>query len=88
MLFRWVIWVQHATHLGHELNENGLMDHDCKCKRARFIENSTRIRETFSFAKATQLLTAIQIYCSDYYGSMLWDLFGEEAGKFFRCWNT
>ena len=19
---------------------------------------------------------------------MLWDLFGEEAGKFFRCWNT
>ena len=28
------------------------------------------------------------IYCCDFYGSMLWNLYGEEAGKFFRCWNT
>ena len=81
-------WVQHATHLGHELSQNGLMDHDCKCKRARFIDNSTNIRETFSFANKAQMLNAIQTYCTDFYGSMLWDLFGEEAAKFFRCWNT
>ena len=81
-------WVSSATHLGHELHQDGHMDHDCKCKRARFIDSSTSIRETFKFAKKEQLLNAVQIYCSDYYGSMLWNLYGEEAAKFFRCWNT
>ena len=81
-------WVSTATHLGHELHQDALMEHDCNCKRARFIDSSTTIRESFEFAKKEQLMNAIQIYCSDFYGSMLWNLFGEAAAKFFRCWNT
>ena len=64
------------------------MEHDCKCKRAKFIDSSTNIRETFDFADQKQMLNAVEIYCSDFYGSMLWDLYGDEAAKFFRCWNT
>ena len=64
-------WVSSATHLCHELHQDALMEHDCKCKRARFIDGSTTIRESFEFAKKEQLMNAIQIYCSDFYGSML-----------------
>ena len=64
------------------------MDFDCKCKRARFIDSSTTIRETFKFAENEQVLRPVQIYSCDFYGSMLWDLYGDQAAKFFRCWNT
>ena len=81
-------WVKNATHLGHEIHEDGSMEFDCKCKRGKFNENSLAIRETFKFAQPGEVLKAIQTYCSDFYGSMLWNLYGEEAGKYFRCWNT
>ena len=29
----------------------------------------------------------IQIYCVDFYASMLWNLSGKEAAKLFRCWK-
>ena len=74
--------------LGHELHENATMDFDCKCKRARFIDSSTSIRETFKFAENQQVLRAVQVYSCDFYGSMLWNLYGDQAGKFYRCWNT
>ena len=77
-----------ATHLGHELHQDANMEYDCKCKRAQFVDNSTKIRETFSFADKPQILHAIQVYCCDFYGSMLWELYGEDAPKFFRRWNT
>ena len=34
-------WVASATHLGHELHESGLMEHDARQKRAEFILKST-----------------------------------------------
>ena len=81
-------WVSHATHLGHELHEEGNMDFDCKCKRAKFIDNSLNIRETFKFANPHQILQAVQTYCCDFYGSMLWDLFDDQTEQLYRCWNT
>ena len=30
---------------------------------------------------------AVDVYCGDNYGTMLWPLFEESAGKYFRCWN-
>ena len=81
-------WVSHATHLGHEMHEDGTMDFDCKCKRGKFIENSLSIRETFKFAKPSQVLKAVQTNCCDLYGSMLWNLYGEQAGQYYRSWST
>ena len=81
-------WVVSATHLGHELHQTANMDHDMKCKRARFIENSTEIRETFSFAEPSLVLQAVRLYTGHYYGSMTWDLQSEIAGQLFRSWNT
>ena len=46
------------------------------------------IRDIFSFAHPDQILSAINLYCSHCYGSMLWDLSSEMAGQFFRAWST
>ena len=34
------------------------------------------------------MMKALQIYCHDAYGCMLWDLGSSEAESFFKCWNT
>ena len=81
-------WVEKATHLGHEIHQDCNMEYDSNCKRGIFIENTTAIRETFSFADPPQILQAIQIYCCDLYGAMLWNLYGDKAEQMFRCWRT
>ena len=42
----------------------------------------------FSFAHPHQVLTALSTYAGHFYGSMLWDLYGEAAWEVYRSWNT
>ena len=81
-------WVEHGTHLGHELHQLGNMDMDISMKRAEFIESSVQIRETFNFARPEEILKAVNVYCSHFYGSMLWDLYGNKANQLFNSWST
>ena len=81
-------WVKTATHLGNELCEDGTMDTDTKQKRAAFISRSLEIREQFSFAHPMEALRAVNLYCCDHYGGMLWDLQGNMASQYFNSWNT
>ena len=80
-------FVTTPTHVGHELSQDGTTTTDIKIKRAKFIDKSIEIRETFSFADPIQILQAVNIYCCDHYGSMLWDLYGDMAGQYYRYWN-
>ena len=68
-------WVETATHLGHELHQACHMDYDIKCKRAAYIEKTTNIQETFSFARPEQKIAAISVYAGGIYGFALWDLY-------------
>ena len=81
-------WVVSATHLGHEIHQSGLMDHDTRVKRALFIDSSIEVRESFHFANPIQVLQAVQLYCLHYYGSMLWDFSSERTWQFCRAWQT
>ena len=81
-------WVEHANHLGHELHQLCSMEYDANVKRARFNAESVNIRETFSFAYPYQVLKAVSLYASHWYGSMLWDLFGFRANQVYRAWST
>ena len=83
-----VPWVTSAFYLGHELHQVGTMEHDAKVKRAIFIENRTNIRELYEFAHPAQVLQAVNVYASHFYGSMLWNLYGVGANQVFRSWNT
>ena len=64
-------WVQHATHLGHELHQTCSMEFDANMKRAQFIENSVQIRETFNFANPEEIVSAVHVYVGHWYGAML-----------------
>ena len=81
-------WVTSANHIGHTLSQDCTMEEETRSKRMSFITDSTDIREMFAWAHPLQVLEAIRIYCCSFYGSMLWDLYGEEAKKVYRCWNT
>ena len=81
-------WVTSATHLGHELRQECSMDHDAWCARAKFIDKAVTTREMFSFARPAEIFTATATYCSDFYGSNLWDLYGDRAQQCYRAWNT
>ena len=83
-----VPWVAAATHLGHVLSETGTMDQDAREKRAAFISRSVEIRETFKFASPVEVVQALEVYCSSFYGCMLWDLAGKGASHVFNSWNT
>ena len=50
--------------------------------------NLSNINEQLSFAQPEQVLQAVQLLCTDAYGSILWDLGSEKAEQFFKCWNT
>ena len=64
------------------------MDYDAVVKRATFIQQSVEIRETFGFASPVEILTALKIYCSSFYGCMLWELGGDKAAQVFNAWTT
>ena len=81
-------WVSKANHLGHILTQDCSMEEDARARRMMFISDSTDIREQFGWAHPRQVLEAVRVYTSSFYGSMLYDLYGEEAAMIYRCWNT
>ena len=81
-------WVESAPHLGHILHESGSMDQDTKAKRAKFIDESTRIRETFQFASPCEVLRAVKVYVGSHYSSNLWQLDSDLVGQYFSAWRT
>ena len=64
------------------------MDKDCQRARGRFISKSTEMRDQLSFAHPEHRMRAVQVMCTDAYGSMLWDLGSPSSEQFFKCWNT
>ena len=67
-------WVTRCEHLGAAVTADGLMDQDCRERRAEFIDRSVKIREMFSFAHPLEVISAIDKYCCSWYGSNLWDM--------------
>ena len=79
-------WVASATHLGHEIHESGNMTFDGQVKRAQYIGKSVEVRESFGFASPPEVLTALNIYCTSYYGCLAgWDLGSAAASAFFSA---
>ena len=81
-------WVARADHLGHALSEDGTMRKDAQEKRARFIDMSVKIREAFSFAHPEEQLQAVAKYCTDVYGSNLYNFKDAEFEMIAAAWRT
>ena len=46
------------------------------------------IRETFKSAAPSEVLKALKVYSSSFYGSNLWDLGGNKAKQVYTAWST
>ena len=80
-------YVKQADHLGNLLTEQGDMDQDAVIKRAKFIQSSVEIRDTFKFAPPEELIRSLKIYSNSFYGSSLWNLGGDKAKQVFTAWT-
>ena len=81
-------WVTQVDHLGHILQENLSMEADAHKVRASFMNRASDLRDNLYFAHPQQKIQAIQLYCCDAYGSMLWQLESKYADSFFKAWNA
>ena len=81
-------WVARAEHLGHALSEDGTMRQDAREKRARYIDSSVKIRETFAFAFPEEQIQAVDKYCSSIYGSNLYKFEDPEFKQIAAAWRT
>ena len=64
------------------------MNSDISTKRALFVKNSVETRELFKFAPSEEIINALHIHNSSFYGSSLWDLESDRAKQFYHSWNT
>ena len=81
-------WVDSAVHLGHELHQSGTMENNAHMSRARYIDQTVEVRQSFAFASPVEVLRALQVHCTSYFGSMLWDFGDAGATQFFNAWTT
>ena len=51
------------------------------------MSRSSDIRDSLYFADPRQRVQAIDLYCCDGYGSMLWNFRSEYAESYFKAWN-
>ena len=52
------------------------------------IDKSSDIRDQFKFAHPDQVLKAVQVYASDAYGFMLYDIQSHASQSYMKSWNT
>ena len=80
-------WVERADHLGHVLHQSGSLLADGVRARASFMSKASDIRDNLYFADPRQRVQAIQLYCCDGYGVMLWNFRSDYAESYFKAWN-
>ena len=81
-------WVETAEHLGHILSSDGTMKQDIREKRAQFIDEAVKVRETFSYSHPKQIVDAVDKYCTTFYSSNLPDLHSKEVETVYSNWRT
>ena len=64
-------FVKQADHLGYMHTLQGDMDHNAEIKRAKFINSSVEIRETFKSAATSEVVKALKVYSTSCYVSNL-----------------
>ena len=80
-------WVDSWPHLGHILHIDESPCHDLLMKRGQFISKLHVFRQEFGNVDPIVYMELVSIYLSSFYGSNLWDLYGEDTEKLYKTWN-
>ena len=83
-------WVKSAKHLGCKVatEEGGNLRSDLMEKRAVYINKVNELTQEFHYAHPTTKVRINNIFNSYFYGSCLWNLFGNEAIRLEKTWNV
>ena len=81
-------WVLSWPHLGHILHQDESMRHDLMKKRGEFIGKLHSLRQEFGNKDPIVFMNLVSIYLSSFYGSNLWDLYGDYVDRLFKTWNV
>ena len=82
-----VPWVTQAEHLGHAINSDESTSHDLMKKRATFISKLHALRQELGDQHPDVFTKLMYTYTASFYGSNLWDLFGESSASLYSAWN-
>ena len=76
-------WVGEIKHLGNILQSNNSMKSDCLAKRDRFIDTINAMMQEFHFVNPD-----ILVYATNFFGSVLWNLYSPQVDKLYKTWNV
>ena len=81
-------WTDKFKHLGMNLeNKIDGCEHDMDVKAAQYVGRNIDLNQEFSFAHPATKIKVNQIYNSHFYGSQLWNLFGQGALRMESTYN-
>ena len=81
-------WRDEVKHLGNTLEGNNSFSKDCDIKRGAFIGKVHSLLQELWFASPNFTMKMFNIYCSSFYASSLWDIFGKGVERVFTAWNN
>ena len=81
-------WVDSVKHLGNLLEFDNSMKTDCVLKRGKFIGKINSLLQEFHYVEPQVMIKLINIYCTSFYGSSLWDIYSKKVTRIFSSWNV
>ena len=81
-------WVREVKHLGCVLQSDNSMKIDCTQKRGKFIGKVNSLLKEFHFVDHAIFVKLLNLYCTSFYGSNLWNLYSAEVDRIFKSWNV
>ena len=64
------------------------MRHDVAVKRGKFIGTLNSMLQELHFVDSNVFMKLVNIYCTSFYGSNLWDLYSKDVDRIFKSWNV
>ena len=74
-------------HLGNFLQSENKMRHDVALKRGKFIGSLNSMLQELHFVDSNVFMKLVNIYCTSFYGSNLWDLYSKDVDRI-KFYNT
>ena len=81
-------WVPQVKHLGNTLQCDNSMKVDCSQKRGKFIGKLNSLSQEFHHVQPEVYVKILNIFCTSFYGSSLWNLYSKDCERFFSSWNV
>ena len=64
------------------------MKRDITGKKSKFIGKVSSLAQDFFYVSPNMFMKILNIYCTSYYGSGLWDMFSADCQRLYTAWNV